>query len=85
MTQISSKDGHAVYFPLDPAAPPPADDTLPAIVEKVDPDQLHRFARRLVDAAQRRRYERTAAPMNLARLKLVRLCIDRLIAEGGSL
>ena len=87
MTQTLDTAGRPLFFPVtldtDDAGVILARpiEELAAFVERVAPEQLFPFMRRLVNGASKRRRDERWSAVNRRRLQILRLCVDRMLAE----
>jgi hypothetical protein len=88
MSQTLDRSGRPIFFPpwletdergVIRAIP---DNQLPALADRVAPDQLFPLIRRLINSTSHRRREARWADVNRQRLALARLCLDRAINES---
>lgn len=84
MSYAKLTDGRVLHFPgpnaiVDSisAISAPADDALADLVPLIRDDDLLLFTKRLIDGARKRRRQPRYADVNVARLRLAQLCIER--------
>lgn len=87
MTQTLNAVGRPLFFPPSLATddagvilPRPMDE-LASFVDQVASDQLFPVMRRLVNSTAKRKREVRWSAVNQQRLELLRLCIDRALAD----
>lgn len=87
MTQTLDTAGRPLFFPPSLATdeagvilPRPMSELAP-LVDKVAPEQLFPFLRRLINGTSKRKREARWSAVNRQRLELARLCIERVIAD----
>lgn len=88
MSSVRLIDGQVLHLPGMPFLTDshsvilaPAEDDLAALVPLIPVAELLLFTGRLVTGARKRRRQARYAEVNVARLKLARLCIDQALAD----
>lgn len=91
MTSTRLTNGDVLHLPGAPhikdstgVIQPPSEAELAAFVPLIPMDDILLFTGRLVTGSRKRRRQPRWAAMNMARLKLARMCIDHALAEWAS-
>ena len=88
MTQTLDSAGQPLFFPpsleTDEAGVilPRPEAELTLLVEQVAPHELLPLLRKLINGTSKRKRQKRWSAVNLQRMELARLCIERVIAEG---
>lgn len=87
MSKTLDSAGRPLFLPPPPETetgliPPRTAEELAHVAHQVAPQQLLPFLRRLINATSKRKRRERRSAINLQRMELARLCIDRVIAEG---
>jgi len=84
MSSVRLTDNSVLHFPGAPffhnvtvPAAPATEDDLRTLVALIPSDELLLFTNRLVRGARKRRRDPRWADVNVARLRMARLCLDR--------
>jgi hypothetical protein len=93
MSSVRLTDGGILHLPARPLAidssgtiqlTAEAEAEFARLVPLIERDELLLFARRLISNARKRRHASRYSQVNLCRLRIARMCIDRALAEASA-